>query len=176
MTYKNLKEKLNMKSFRIAVSMVVLLAATAFAQDAQKAFDALKTLNGIWEGKASNGQVTKVSFRPTANGSALMSEIMGEDDMITMFHVDNNRLLMTHYCGAGNQPRMQGSVSPDGKTITFTFVDATNLASPKAGHMDHLVITIPDADHHSEDWTFKTDGQEIKEHFELARAKVSASM
>jgi hypothetical protein len=160
-----------MKSFRIALSLVLLLAATAFAQNAQKAFDQLKTLNGTWEGKATNGHDTKVLFRSTAGGSALMSEIMGEEDMITMFHMDNNRLLMTHYCGAGNQPRMQASLSPDGKTITFAFVDATNLSSPKAGHMDHLVITIPDAEHHTEDWTFKQDGKEMKEHFELVRAK-----
>lgn len=165
-----------MKHFRIALSLVLLLASTAFAQDAQKAFDHLKTLNGTWEGKASNGHDVKVSFRPTAGGSALMSEIMGKEDMITMFHMDNNRLLMTHYCGAGNQPRMQASSSQDGKTITFTFVDVTNLATPKAGHMDHLVITIPDADHHTEDWTFKTDGKEMKEHFELSRAQAKASM
>jgi hypothetical protein len=166
-----------MKSFRIALSFVLLLAATAYAQDAQKAFDQLKTLNGTWQGKAANGHETKVVFRTTAGGSALMSEILGqEEDMITMFHMDNDRLLMTHYCGAGNQPRMQGSVSPDGKTITFKFLDATNLATPKAGHMDNLVITIPDAAHHSEDWAFKTDGKEIKEHFELARTKASASM
>jgi hypothetical protein len=165
-----------MKSFRIALSLVVLFTATAYAQDAQKAFDLLKTLNGSWEGKVSNGQVTNVMFRTTANGSALMSEIMGEHDMITMFHMDNNRLLMTHYCGAGNQPRMQGSLSPDGKAVMFKFVDATNMASPKAGHMDQLVISIPDAEHHFEDWTFKSDGKEMKEHFELSRTKASASM
>jgi hypothetical protein len=165
------KEKPNMKSFRIAISLVLLLAATAFAQDAQKTFDQLKTLNGTWTGKASNGHDVKVSFRPTAGGSALMSEIMGDEDMVTMFHMDNNRLLMTHYCAAGNQPRMEASMSPDGKTITFLFVDGTNLASPKVGHMEQLVITIPDADHHIEDWTFKQDGKEMKERVELARAK-----
>jgi hypothetical protein len=38
--------------------------------------------------------------------------------------------------------------------------------------MDHLVITIPDADHHTEDWTFvQEDGKQMKEHFELARVK-----
>jgi hypothetical protein len=96
---------------------------------------------------------------------------MGDEDMISMFHIDNDRVLMTHYCAAGNQPRMQASMSPDGKTITFTFLDATNLAGPKAGHMEHLVITMPDVDHHSEDWTFVQDGKETREHFDLARAK-----
>jgi hypothetical protein len=101
-----------------------------------------------------------------------MSEILGDEDMVTMFHLDNNRVLMTHYCGAGNQPRMQANASPDGKTITFSFIDGTNMASPKTGHMDHLVITMPDADHHTEDWTFvQEDGKQMKEHFELARVK-----
>jgi hypothetical protein len=163
-----------MKSPRLAFSLVLVLATAAFAQsDAHKTFDQLKTLKGNWEGKASNGKDLKVTFRSTAAGSALMSEILGEENMVTMFHVDNDRLLATHYCAVGNQPRMQASVSPDGKTITFNFVDATNLATPKSGHMDHLIITIPDADHHSEDWTFVQDGKEMKEHFDLTRSKAA---
>ena len=52
-----------------------------------------------------------VVFRPTSGGSALLSEIVGVEDMITMFHLDNDRVLMTHYCGAGNQPRMQATMA-----------------------------------------------------------------
>jgi hypothetical protein len=163
-----------MKSLRLAAALLFLLATTAFAQsDAKNTFDHLKSLTGTWEGKASDGNTMKVVFRPTAGGSALLSEIMGKENMISMIHMDNDHVLMTHYCAVGNQPRMQASMSPDGKTITFTYVDATNLASPKTGHMDRLVITIPDPDHHTEDWTFVQEGKEVKEHFELARAKAS---
>ena len=164
-----------MKSTRIAIALAILVAATtAVAQsDAVKTFDQLKTLNGTWEGKSPKGDPFKVIFRPTANGSALMSEILGQEDMITMFHMDNNRVLATHYCGAGNQPRMVASSSADGKTITFNFVDVTNLATPKSGHMDHFVITIVGPDHHTEDWTFVQDGKEMREHFELSRAKTA---
>jgi hypothetical protein len=164
-----------MNHLRNSAILTILLAIPAFAQsDAKSTFEHLKGLNGTWEGKTSNDRAVKIVFRPTSAGSALMSEIVGDEDMITMFHMDNDRVLMTHYCGAGNQPRMQASASPDGKTITFTFVDGTNMASPKAGHMDHLVITIPDADHHTEDWTFVQEGgKQMKEHFELARVKAS---
>ena len=164
-----------MKSPRIAAALLFLLAtATAFAQaDAKNIFDHLKSLTGTWEGKASDGNAMKVVFRPTSGGSALLSEILGKENMISMINMDNDRVLMTHYCAVGNQPRMQASMSPDGKIITFTYVDATNLAGPKAGHMDRLVITNPDADHHTEDWTFVEQGKEMKEHFELARAKAS---
>ena len=166
-----------MKAIRIALSLFVLTTAAAFAQStAQKSFDQLKSLTGNWEGKTSQGKPLNVSFRDTAGGSALMSEIhgMGQEDMITMFHLDGpNRLLMTHYCGAGNQPRMTATASPDGKTITFDFLDATNLATPEAGHMQRVVIAILDANHHTEDWTFATQGKEMKQFFDLKRSELA---
>lgn len=159
-----------MKSLCLAFSLL-LLTATGFAQTAaQKSFDQLKSLDGSWEGKNSQGKPVNVSFRDTAGGSALMSEIMGHEDMITMFTLDGpNRLVLTHYCTVGNQPRMNGSFSPDGKTVTFDFVDATNLATPNAGHMQRVVFTIVDANHHTEDWTFVDHDKQTKEFFDLAR-------
>jgi hypothetical protein len=167
-----------MKALRIALSLsLLMIATTMLAQTAaQKSFDQLKTLTGSWEGKTSDGKALNVSFRDTAGGSALMNEIhgMGAENMVSMIHLDGpNRLLMTHYCGAGNQPRMAATTSPDGKSITFTFFDATNLASPDAGHMQRVVITMPDANHHQEDWTFIDHGKEMKEVFDLKRSELA---
>ena len=158
---------------RILVSLFTVLAVTLSfaASDAQKSFEQLKSLSGSWEGKASNGKPVQVAFRVTSMGSALMSEIKSEDDMITMFNLDGERLLMTHYCGAGNQPRMVASASSDGKTITFDFLDATNLASSEAGHMHHVVISMLDVNHHTEEWSFADHGKEMKEVFDLWRKK-----
>jgi hypothetical protein len=90
--------------------------------------------------------------------------------MISMFNMDGaDRLLMTHYCAAQNQPRMQASVSADGKTITFNYIDATNLASPDAGHMQKMVLTLVDDNHHTEEWTFVDHGKEHKQVFDLRR-------
>jgi hypothetical protein len=163
---------MKMKTLRFAVCIVMLLSSTVFAQsDAQKSFSQLKSLVGTWEGKNSQGEPVQVSYRMTAGGSALMSEINGHgENMISMIHFDGtNRLLLTHYCAAGNQPRMQASASPDGKTITFHFVDATNLDSPQAGHMDHVAISMLDPNHHTEEWTFTDHGKEMKEVFDLKR-------
>jgi len=158
-------------SIRIAAVMFALAATAALAQsDAQKSFTHLKALTGSWEGKSLDGKPLLVSYRETAGGSAVLSEILGDHEMITMFNLDGrNKLLMTHYCAAGNQPRMQASVSPDGKTMTFSFVDATNLASPDAGHMQRMVLTVLDDNHHTEDWTFVDHGKEMKEFFDLRR-------
>ena len=92
-----------------------------------------------------------------------------------MFNLDGpNRLVLTHYCSAGNQPRMAATVSPDGKTFTFEFFDATNLKTPDAGHMQRVVFTILDPNHHTEDWTFTAGpGKEMKEVFDLHRNEVA---
>jgi hypothetical protein len=164
---------MKMKALRIAACILMMLSTTAvFAQsDAQKSFDQLKSLAGSWEGKNSLGEPVQVSYRMTAGGSALMSEIMGHgEDMISMIHFDGaNRLLLTHYCSVGNQPRMQASASPDGKSITFNFIDATNLDNPQSGHMDHVVIAMLDPNHHTEEWSFIDHGKENKQVFDLKR-------
>ena len=160
-----------MKALRIAACIMLFTTAVFAQSDAQRSFDQLKSLAGSWEGKNSIGNPVQVSYRMTAGGSALMSEIVGHGEtMISMINFDGpNRLLLTHYCAVGNQPRMQASASPDGKTITFNFLDATNLDSPQSGHMDHVVIALLGADHHIEQWNFIDHGKEIKEFFDLTR-------
>jgi hypothetical protein len=159
--------------FFVILACVVILASSAgLAQSgAQKSFDQLKSLAGSWEGKNSMGEPLQVSFKVTSNGSAVMSEIAGHgENMISMIHLDGpNKLMLTHYCATGNQPRMQASASPDGKTITFNFLDATNLASPDAGHMERVAFTVLDANHHTEEWHFADHGKEMKELFDLHR-------
>lgn len=159
------------KSIRIAAAMFIALTATAvLAQsDAQKSFSQLKFLTGTWEGKREDGKPLLVSYRETSGGSAIMSEIQGDHEMISVINMDGDRVLMTHYCAVGNQPRMQASISPDGRVITFTYVDATNLASPDAGHMQKMVLTMLDDNHHTEDWTFVDHGREMKRLFDLHR-------
>ncbi len=166
-----------MKLFRriiapAAILMAVLCASVALAEsDAHKTFDMLKGMEGNWVGKNSQGQPLEVTFRMTAGGSALMSESHGKgpENMITMFHMDGDRLVMTHYCGAGNQPRMK-VISSDAKSVSFEFFDGTNIG-PGDGHMQHATFTQLDANHHSEEWVFLNHGKEMKELFSLERVK-----
>jgi hypothetical protein len=177
-----------MKS-RIALSVVfVLMAAAAFAadtaatpSDAQKSFDTLKTLAGSWEGRITTvpvktdieGKLARASLRVTSMGNAIVHEMTGEgrpDDPITMLYLDGDRLLLTHYCDAGNRPRMTGKMSADGKTVEFEFLDVAG--STEYGHMHHAVFTVIDANHHTEDWTYMEPGDKpVHAHFDLTRTK-----
>lgn len=165
-----------MKRIRFALLFAVFVASAAFAQShAQPAFDKLKSLEGTWAGKTSDGRDVQVDFRVVSGDSAVMSEIhgSGEANMITMFHLDGERLLMTHYCGAGNQPRMVGTLSPDGKTISFSFLDATNVLPTQPGHMQQLILTVVDSNHQTEQWDFLGQDGKLHHHetFDLQRTK-----
>lgn len=165
-----------MKSLRVTLSLVLLTMSTVvLAQSSsQKAFDQMKSLAGKWEGTL-DGKKMHVSLRVTSMGNALMHEMTGAgrpDDPITMFNLDGDRLLLTHYCDAGNQPRMVATVSPDGKSITFNFLEATNLLSSQMGHMQRVVFSFIDPDHHTEEWEFAmADGKQMGGLLDLKRAK-----
>lgn len=148
-----------MKCKAIAVAVLVLSISAWPAPNAGSAFDSLKGLVGEWQAKDPHGNVQTITWKLVSSGSVLM-ESMQEESMVTMYHVDNNRLMLTHYCAARNQPRMQGQVSDDGKTFTFDFLDATNLGSPADGHMRKLVLILQDKDHFTEQWFFVKDGKD----------------
>ena len=80
------------------------------------------------------------------------------------------RVMMTHYCSAHNQPRMRAeATSADPKSLTFNFVDATNLSSPSEGHMERLVVNFVDQDHFAQEWTFKVKDQKQVDVFTFQR-------
>ena len=184
-----------MKSHRLVLIVVLLsLSTVAFAQsdaqksDAQKSFDQLKTLAGTWQGPVTtdppqaemgNGSVTQVSMRVTSRGNSLTHEMkeagkpddaMHYDHPVTMLYMDGDRLLLTHYCDAGNRPRMVARTSPDGKTVEFDFLDVSG--GEQYGHMHHALFTIIDANHHIEDWTYMMPGDKpVHARMDLKRAQ-----
>jgi len=153
--------------------------AAAPKSDAQMSFDTMKNLAGSWEGPVTTspqaveveGKPAQILLRVTSRGNALMHDLTVAgipDNPITMFYLDSDRMLLTHYCDAGNRPRMTGKLSPDGKKVEFEFLD---IAGNPQFHMHHAVFTIIDANHHTEDWTFMMKDKPIHAHFDLHRIK-----
>lgn len=80
-----------------------------------------------------------------------------------MFHLDGDRLLLTHYCVARNQPRLVATEFADtdsGQVVVFSFLDITGAKSRDNGHMDKCRLTFVDDDHTKVQWTWYQDGQE----------------
>lgn len=160
-------------SLFLFMALISIAALALAASKSQPEFDKIKSLAGNWEGKASDGRPVHINYQVVSSGSAVMESIRegAEGQMITVYHLDGDRLMMTHYCSAGNQPRMRADSSSSPSAIKFTFVDVTNLSAPDAGHMQAHAIIWKDADHITHHWTWREKGQERTETFELERQK-----
>src|SRR6185295_4137735 len=165
--------------------LLFLLATVVFAQDnqpkspsaqsdAKKAFEKLKTLAGSWQGTVMDIPIN-FTIRAVSSGTAILHE--GDTSVagppkheITVFYVEADRLLATHYCDAGNRSRSEGKMSPDGKAIEFSFLDVTG--STRGGYLKDIVITMIDADHHIVGFTFvMPDGKPMQLRGEFHRTK-----
>jgi hypothetical protein len=131
------------------------------ANDAGAAFARLKELVGEWEHESKGGKA-RISYELAAGGSALLEResMPNMPPMLTVYYVDGDRLLLTHYCMAGNQPRMQARrINAAAGEIDFDFLDATNLPSPAAGHMHSAKVRLADNNHFSSEWTYFENGE-----------------
>ena len=147
-------------------------ATPARQSDAQKAFEKMKTLAGTWQGTIM-GISINVTIRVASSGTAILHEANTDSGgppkhEITMFYVEGDRLLATHFCDANNRARFEGRMSPDGKTSEFNFLDVTG--STRGGLVKRLAITTIDANKHVVEFTFvKPDGNPIELRGEFVR-------
>ena len=170
---------------RLAISGATLLALMltggAAASDEKSVMEKLAALEGDWMYLDENGAETDMigsTFRLTAAGSALV-EVMAPGspegyEMVNMYHADGDRVLMTHYCAAGNQPRMEVKATDDENRLEFQFESVTNLASPDANHMHHAEYVFHGDDRLTTRWWSMQDGKISEENhvtIELKRKK-----
>lgn len=142
--------------------------------DAKNAFAKMKTLAGSWQGTVMDTPLN-FTIRAASSGTAILHEGNTSKEgppknEITMFYVNGDRLLATHYCDAGNRSNMEGKLSADGNAIEFSFLDV--VGSTRGGYLKDMVITLTDADHHIVAFTFvMPDGKPIALRGEFKRTK-----
>ncbi|WP_296722750.1 hypothetical protein [Erythrobacter sp.] len=114
--------------------------------DGAVAFEKLKSLVGDWQGQWANGPIHRVNYRLTAGGSVLVEtrQLSPTRESMTIYYLDDNRLLATHYCPQGNQPRLQlDSIDAKGR-MNFVFLDGTNLRVEGRSHQHSFPMRIID--------------------------------
>ena len=139
--------------------------AESVVYDAQSAFEFLKTLTGEWErsGDAHDhgGDAHSVAFRPTAAGSAVMETMFeGEPmEMISIYHMDGDKLLLTHYCALQNAPIMRFEKSDKPGEIKFVFQGGTNFDPQVDAHVHEGVMRVKDANTLESSFVGYSDGK-----------------
>ena len=144
--------------------------AAGAQSEARKAFDKLKTLAGSWQGSIGDLS-TQVTIRVTSAGSAIMHDaFMASTNKITMIYLEGDRLFLTHYGGEGNRPRFEGKLTPDGKSVVFSFLDVAG--GTQRGLIKHMMFTIVDANNHVVEVTYiLPDGKPVEARAEFQRTK-----
>ncbi len=171
------------KLIAIAIANLLLVSGSASFADELKpaaafdgtvAFARLKALAGDWEAETGMGKV-QVTYRLIAGGTAVQESERSEKmpEMLTVYYMDGKRLLLTHYCLTGNQPRMEAKAyDPETGELQFRFLDATNLAMPGVGHMHYATIRFIDEKQVASDWQFYENGRlKMSEKVQLSRVQ-----
>ena len=170
--------KLTTKSLVLVGVLVtaVVVSGQNQPQDSRKSaavFKQLTSLVGDWEA-VQEGVPVRETYALTANGTVLMSETKPADSqpMITMFTVDGDHLMATHYCVAGNQPQMVTEVPGDlDKGLTFSLERVTGMKTPDDWHNTGITLTLDDKDHMTQRWTYLYKGKTGTTIFHYARKK-----
>lgn len=139
-------------------------------------FEALKKLEGTWVGKAVHGETSSdatVSYKITSGGTAVAETLFAgtPHEMVTVYHLEGDQLVLTHYCAAGNQPKMKARAAKDAKVIDFEFAGGTNI-KPGQSHMHSAQLRLADANKLESTWASFVDDKKVSEaKFVLERKK-----
>lgn len=149
----------------MAVMMCAFVSTALFAGTpggGTEAFDKMKSLQGTWKGTGNDGKPVTITYTLVSDGSVVMESIDSEEhkgSMVTMYHCDGDKLVLTHYCSMGNQPHMRAAaMTSDGK-LAFTFVGGSNMKKSDP-HMHALTFTFKAADAFTQDWTMQENGKD----------------
>jgi hypothetical protein len=69
-----------------------------------------------------------------------------DTDALTLYHLDNEQLMATHYCPLCNQPRLD-LVEVQGAHFKFVCVSATNMENAVAEHQNAFELKLIDQAH-----------------------------
>ena len=169
-------------SATLAAIFLVSLTVNARAAEPVKAADAfahLKSLAGTWNGHAmtNDGPPTSVNYRLTAGDTAVMETLFGgtPHEMLTLYTLNGDDVIATHFCGAGNQPVMKlnkSKSSPD--RLVFSFVSVAGEHAKDHPHVHEGLIHFTGSDQMDASWSMQTPEGGAFEHspkFFLTRAK-----
>lgn len=127
--------------FAMGCGGISRLAAPTRAQDRKleptggaAAFERMKAaLDGAWVTSIEKTAI-RVRYRTLSGGSALAESFVtpsGRETM-TVFHPDGERLIATHYCAQGNQPRLHAT-ELGGRRVAFELDDPKDVSNLAPG-------------------------------------------
>ena len=148
----------------VVMGSMIVLAGNVMAGEMHHAvppgspeFERIKSLAGRWEGTAKESDAeakpTSVEYKVTSGGSVVVETLCPgtPHEMVSVYHDQNGKLAMTHYCMLGNRPLLQ-LTSSDSQHIALSLAEGSGIA-PGEQHMHALTLTWQDPNHLTQAWT-----------------------
>jgi hypothetical protein len=139
--------------------------------DAKAAFEKLKGMAGRWTATSPDlpaGEAApEVEYRVVASGTAVVEELFvgTPHEMVSVYHLDGDDLVMTHYCAQGNQPRQKyDPKASGGTTLAFAFAGGANLDPSKDSHMHESQYVFKEGGEVEARWTGWSGGKPAGTH------------
>ena len=159
-----------------SISIAVLAATTLSAQapsPAKQGLEKLKALEGEWidvDGVFGAKGAVAVTYKVTGGGTTVLEAfpVKTPAEMVTVYHLDGNDLVLTHYCSDGTQPRMR-SKGLVGNTVAFDFAGGSNIEPAKTSHMHSAKIEFLSADEIRGTWVNWSNGKADSDHLAVFR-------
>ena len=139
----------------------------AAQNNSERAFATFKSLNGRWAIE-SNGKTLPIEMRyEVGSKESIVMEQFGEE--LSVIYLDGENLLMTHFCNAGNQPRLRLKKVSQPGGLEFEMFDITNLKDASTPHVERIVYKIIDGRRMTLEIFWKKGQSEESEKYTLSR-------
>jgi hypothetical protein len=149
-------------------------APESIVYDAQSAMEYFRSLSGEWVAASAAhehneagaaGAPTALTFRTKAVGSAVVQTTRQgtPGEMETIFHMDGDTLLLTHYCALQNAPVLRFEKTNVPGEIKFVFHGGTNFDPAVDAHFHEGTFRVKDKDTFEQTFTVYTNGKPTPE-------------
>lgn len=154
-----------MKKLILFLFAAILSITSSFGNSFSEDFEKLKSLQGKWQGTLERTDGTTDSFElnysVTSNGSALLEESdTGGIEMLTIFNVQNNELLSTHYCALQNKPVSVLKSATKGEFVFITDSKRSGLSTEKEAFVTSWKIDLMPEDSNKIQYQYTVTGPE----------------
>jgi hypothetical protein len=126
--------------FAIGIFLAPLGNAAAAPGGAAAALDTFRGFAGKWVIQSGPRTLAIAMTYDIGSKGSIVTEQFGRE--LSVFYLDGDALLMTHFCNTGNQPRLRLKPGTLPGVFEFDMFDITNLADKDAPHVQRAIYHV----------------------------------
>jgi hypothetical protein len=126
------------------IGLLFLMVHSVFAAlgSSETTFETFKSLQGKWSIQSQGKTLPIEMTYDVGSKGSIVTEQFGKE--LSVIYRDGESLWMTHFCNAGNAPRLRLKDSGQPRVMEFETFEVANLKSADAAHVERIIYRIVD--------------------------------